>query len=64
MQKHLLYANVNKYQFHLEEVRFLGYIVFYQGIWIKVRFLGYIIFYQGIWIKEEQIKVVCNWPEP
>ncbi len=38
--KYLLYANLKKYQFHQEEVRFLGYIVSYQGIqmeeaWIK-----------------------------
>ncbi len=30
----------------------------------KVRFLGYIISHQGIWIKEKQIKAICDWLEP
>lgn len=32
LQKHLLYANFKKYQFHQDKVRFLGYIISYQGI--------------------------------
>ncbi len=32
LQKHLLYVNLKKCWFHQEEVRFLGYIVSYQGI--------------------------------
>ncbi len=46
--KHSLYANLKKCQFHQDEVRFLGYIVFHQGIRME----------------EEQIKAVCAWPEP
>ena len=30
----------------------------------KVRFLGYVISSQSIWIEDEKIKVVKNWPEP
>ncbi len=33
--KYLLYANLKKYWFHQEEVRFLGYIVSHHGIWIE-----------------------------
>ncbi len=32
LQKHLLYANLKMCQFYQEEVRFLSYIVFHQGI--------------------------------
>ncbi len=46
--KHLLYANLKKCWFYQEEVRFLGYIVSYQGIQIE----------------EEQIKIICDWSEP
>ena len=35
LQKYLLYANLKKYWLYQEAVRFLGYIVFYQGIWIE-----------------------------
>ncbi len=35
LQKHLLYDNLKKYRFYLEEVRFLGYIVSYQSIQIQ-----------------------------
>ena len=46
--KYSLYANLKKCRFHQD----------------KVRFLGYIVFYQGIQIEEKQIKAVYNWPEP
>ncbi len=29
-----------------------------------MRFLGYIVSHQGIWIEEKQIKAVHDWPEP
>ncbi len=29
-----------------------------------MRFLGYIVSYQGIWMKEGWIKAVHDWPEP
>ena len=32
LQKHLLYINPKNCRFHQEEMRFLGYIVFHQGI--------------------------------
>ncbi len=48
LRKHLLYTNLKKCHFHQDEVRFLGYIVSHQGIQME----------------EEQIKAVCNWPEP
>ncbi len=48
LQKHSLYANLKKCWFHQKEMRFLGYIIFYQGIQIE----------------KEQIKAVCDWPEP
>ncbi len=48
LRKHLLYANLKKYWFHQEEVRFLGYIVSHQGIQME----------------EKQIKAVRDWPEP
>ncbi len=48
LQIHLLYANLKKCHFPQDEVRFLGYIVFYQGIQME----------------EEQIKAVYDWPEP
>ena len=44
LQKHLLYANFKKCQ---DEMRFLGYIVFYQDIQIE----------------ENQIKNICDWPK-
>ncbi len=48
LQKHLLYTNMKKSRFHQEEVRFLGYIVFYQGIQME----------------EDRIKAIRDWPEP
>ncbi len=48
LRKHLLYANLKNCQFYHEEVRFLSYIVSYQGIWIE----------------EERIKAVHDWSEP
>lgn len=46
--KYLLYANLKKCRFYQD----------------KMRFLGYIISYQGICMEEEQIKVIHNWLEP
>ncbi len=48
LRKHSLYTNLKKCRFYQD----------------KVRFLGYIVSYQGIRIEEEQIKVVRDWPEP
>ncbi len=48
LRKHSLYANLKKCRFHQDEVRFLGYIVFHQGIQME----------------EEQIKAVRDWLEP
>ncbi len=48
LRKHSLYANLKNCRFHQDEVRFLGYIVFHQGIRME----------------EEQIKPVRDWPEP
>ncbi len=48
LQKNLLYANLKKCRFYQEEVRFLGYIVSYQGIRMK----------------KKQIKAIYNWAEP
>ncbi len=45
--KHSLYANLKKCRFHQDEVRFLGYIVSYQGIEME----------------EKQIKAVPDWLE-
>ncbi len=46
--EHSLYANLKKCCFHQSEVRFLGYIIFHQGIRME----------------KEQIKAVRDWPEP
>ncbi len=35
LRKHSLYANLKKFRFHQDEVRFLGYIVFHQGMWME-----------------------------
>ncbi len=35
LRKHSLYANLKKCRFHQDEVRFLGYIVSHQGIWME-----------------------------
>lgn len=48
LRKYLLYANLKKYQFHQDEVRFLGYIVSHQSIRME----------------KEQIKAMCDWPKP
>ena len=48
LRRHKLFANLIKYQFHKDEVCFLGYIVFAQGVGIK----------------DKQIEAVKNWPEP
>ena len=47
LPKHLLYINFKKCQFHQDEMRFLGYIVFYQDIQIG----------------EKQIKAIHDWPK-
>ena len=46
--KHGLFANLKKYCFHQEEVRFLGYVVSSQKICME----------------EERIDAVKAWPEP
>ena len=46
--KHSLFANLKKWQFNLNEIRFLGYVVLSKGISIEV----------------EKIEVVKDWPEP
>ncbi len=43
-----MYAKLKKCRFHQDEVRFLGYIVSYQGIQME----------------EERIKAICDWLEP
>ncbi len=48
LRKHSLYANLKKCRFHQDEVRFLDYIVSYQGIQME----------------EGRIKAVRDWPEP
>ena len=48
LKKNGLFANLKKYWFYKDEVRFLGYIVSSQGIWIE----------------DEIIKTVKNWSEP
>ena len=48
LRKNGLFANLKKCRFHKDEVRFLGYIVWAQGVKIE----------------EERIDVVKNWPEP
>ncbi len=48
LQKYSLYANLKKCHFYQDEVRFLGYIIFYQGIQME----------------EKQIKAVRDWSEP
>ncbi len=48
LQKHGLYANLKKYQFHKDEVRFLAFVVLVQGIRME----------------EERIENVRNWLEP
>ena len=47
LRKHGLFANMKKCRFHQEEVRFLGYVVFSQGIHME----------------EERIDTVKAWPE-
>ena len=48
LRKNGLFANLKKCWFHKDEVRFLGYVVSSQGIWME----------------DERIKAVKNWPEP
>ncbi len=48
LQKYGHYANLKKYRFHEDEVRFLGFVVSAQGIRIE----------------EKKIKAVRDWPKP
>ena len=48
LRKNGLFANLKKFRFHKDEVRFLGYVVSNHGIQIE----------------DERIKAVKNWPEP
>ena len=48
LRKNGLFTNLKKCRFHKDEVRFLGYIVSSQGIWME----------------DEKIEAVRNWPEP
>ena len=48
LKKNGLFANLKKYRFHKD----------------KVRFLGYVVSSQGIRMENERIKAVKNWPEP
>ena len=48
LQKYFLFANLKKYQFHQDEVCFLGYVVFSKEISMEV----------------EQIELVRKWPKP
>ena len=48
LRKNGLFANLKKCRFHKDEVRFLGYVVSSQGIWME----------------DERIKVVRNWSKP
>ncbi len=48
LRKYSLYVNLKKCRFHYDEVRFLDYIISHQDIRME----------------EEQIKAVCDWPEP
>ena len=48
LQKHFLFANLKKYCFHQDEVRFLGYVVLLKRISIEAK----------------KIEVVKDWPKP
>ena len=48
LRKYGLYANLKKYHFHKDEVRFLGFVVSRNGIRME----------------EERIDAVKKWPEP
>ncbi len=48
LRKHDLYANLKKYRFHEDEVRFLGFVISAQGIKME----------------EERIEAIRDWPEP
>ena len=48
LTKNSLFANLKKYCFHNDEVRFLGYVVLAQKVQIE----------------DKRIDVVKNWPEP
>ena len=48
LRKHALFANLKKCHFHQDEVRFLGFVVYAQGIIME----------------EERIEAVKAWPEP
>ena len=48
LRKHGLFANLKKYWFHQDEVRFLSYVVSTQGVRME----------------DERIEAVKSWPEP
>ena len=48
LRKNGLFANLKKCRFHKDEMRFLGYVVSSQGIWME----------------DEKIEAVRNWLEP
>ena len=48
LQKYFLFANLKKYYFHQDEVRFLGYVVSSKEISMEA----------------EQIEIIRKWPEP
>ena len=48
LRKYSLFANLKKYRFHQNEVRFLGYVVSSKGINMEAK----------------RIKVVKEWPKP
>ncbi len=48
LRKHSLYSNLKKCRFYQDEMRFLGYTIFYQGIQME----------------EEQIKAIRDWLKP
>ena len=48
LRKNGLFANLKKYWFHKD----------------KIRFLGYVVSSEGIQIEDKRIEIVRNWPEP
>lgn len=47
LKKYLLYANENKSRLHQDEMRFFGYVVSLQIVFIE----------------DKGIETICNWPE-
>ena len=48
LRKNGIFANLKKYWFHQDEVRFLGYVVSVQGVQME----------------DERIEMMKNWPKP